>query len=77
MFNVSVDSIKQANNLKSDLLNVGDVLSIPNSLITTYTVKKGESLYSIAKKLNVSVDYLKKKNNLTSNLIRVGQELII
>ena len=77
MYNVSVQSLKEANNLNSDILNVGDVLSIPNNLITTYTVQKGESLYSIAKKLNVSVESLKKKNNLTSNLIKVGQELII
>lgn len=75
-FNVSVDDIKRANNLTSNNLQIGDVLTIPTSS-NTYKVQKGESLYSIAKKFNVSVDYLKSKNNLNSNLISVGQELII
>lgn len=75
-FNVSVDDIKRANNLTSNNLQIGDVLTIPTSS-NTYKVQKGESLYSIAKKFNVSVDYLKSKNNLNGNLISVGQELII
>ena len=43
----------------------------------TYTVKKGDSLYSIAKKYNTSVDSIKKKNNLTSNTLGIGQKLNI
>ena len=42
-----------------------------------YTVKKGDTLYSIAKKLNVDMAELKNINNLVSNLISVGQNLII
>ena len=45
--------------------------------ITTYTVKKGDNLYSIARKYNTTVDAIKKKNNLTSNLLSIGQQLII
>ncbi len=44
---------------------------------TTYTVKKGDSLYSIAKKYNTTVDNIKKKNNLKTNLLSIGQKLII
>ena len=44
---------------------------------TTYIVKKGDSLYSIAKKFNTSVDSLKSKNNLKSNVLSIGQKLII
>ena len=42
-----------------------------------YTVLKGDSLWSIAKKFNISVDKLKAMNNLSSNLLQVGQRLIV
>ena len=42
-----------------------------------YTVKKGDTLYSIVKKFNVDINDLKNINNLVSNLISVGQNLII
>ncbi len=48
-----------------------------NSKIKTYTVKKGDTLYSISRQFNISVDSLKKYNKLTSNTISIGQELII
>ena len=50
---------------------------VDDNSVTKYTVQKGESLYSIAKKFNTTVDEIKRKNNLQSNLISVGQELII
>ncbi len=40
-----------------------------------YTVKSGDSLWSIAKQLNTTVDQLKQLNNLSSNLLTVGQVL--
>ncbi len=42
-----------------------------------YTVKRGDSLYSIARNYNVSVDELKRINNLTSNILQIGQVLRI
>ena len=44
---------------------------------TTYTVKKGDSLYSIAKRYNTTVKDITRLNNLTSNSLTVGQLLII
>ena len=44
---------------------------------TTYVVKKGDNLYSIARRFNTTVDSIKKKNNLKSNLLSIGQKLII
>ncbi len=42
-----------------------------------YIVKKGDNLYSIARKFNTTVDNIKKLNNLTSNNLSIGQRLII
>lgn len=41
----------------------------------TYTVKKGDTLYSIAKANKITVDELKKLNNLKSNTIHIGDKL--
>ena len=42
-----------------------------------YTVVRGDSLYSIAKKFNVSVDSLRELNNLTSSNLNIGDILKI
>ena len=42
-----------------------------------YTVKRGDTLWSIAKNYNVSVSDLKDANGLTSSTLRLGQILII
>ncbi len=49
----------------------------PSAAPTTYTVKRGDTLSSIAAANATTVRKLKKANGLTSNLIRVGQELVI
>ena len=77
--NVSVDQIINLNNLTSSSLSLGQVLKIPASIQpqTTYTVKKGDNLYEIARRYNTSVDEIKRKNNLSSNALSIGQKLII
>ena len=43
----------------------------------TYTVRRGDTLHSIAVKNKISVNELKKANNLRSNSIKVGQRLTL
>ncbi len=43
----------------------------------TYTVKRGDNLYNIAKKYGVSVDYLIELNQLKNNNLSIGQVLKI
>jgi len=79
-YGISVDELKQFNNLKSNLLSIGQILKIPSedsssSNQNTYTVAKGDSLWSISKKFNTTVDILKTLNNLSSNLLSIGQVL--
>ncbi len=101
-FNVTVDDLRRANNLKSDNLRVGQVLRIPGNApspsppsassppvtsppsssssattLISYTVARGDTLSSIARRFNVTVDALRRQNNLKSNNLRVGQTLRI
>lgn len=88
---VSVTQVKSWNNLRSNLIRVGQTLYIhtenPTSSNTladntengqrTYTVRPGDSLWIISQKHALSVDHIKRINNLNSNTIKPGQKLII
>ena len=76
-FGTTVSEIKRLNNLISNTLSVGQVLKIneDNSNPTTYTVQKGDSLYSISNKFGLSVLNLMSYNNLTSTTLQIGQVL--
>lgn len=42
-----------------------------------YTIKQGDTLYSLSKKFNLTVEDLKKMNNLVDNTISIGQKIKI
>ena len=79
--NTTASVLISLNNLTNNNLSIGQQLKIPvssnSSSGTTYTVKGGDSLYSIAKKFNTTVDSIKKLNSLTSNNLSVGKVLKI
>lgn len=79
MYNVSVDDIKKYNGLISNDLSIGKVLKIPNTLnvYDSYTVKRGDTLYSIARKYNTTVDNLRRLNNLNSDSLSIGQVILL
>ena len=78
-YNISVNELKGLNDLDSDELSVGQILKVPSglSLVNTYIVGKGDTLYSIAKKFDTSVNKIKELNGLSNNMLSVGQKLII
>ena len=81
-YNTTVEKLKSANNLKTNILSVGQKLVIPSISVSpevsdTYIVQKGDSLWSIANKFNMTVSELKNLNNLTNNLLSIGQVLKI
>ncbi len=87
-YGITVDELMRYNNLSSTSLQIGQILKIPTTMddgggiiITpiyeNYTVKKGDSLYTIAKKFNTTVDQIRKDNSLTSTNLSIGQVLKI
>lgn len=83
-FNTTVEKIKQLNDLKNNILSIGQVIKIPSTEIIetptttkTYIVQPGDTLYKIAREYNTTINNLKELNNLTSNILSVGQNLII
>lgn len=76
-FDISVNKLKEYNNLTSNLLNVGQKILIPIGEDTTYVVKTGDTLYKIAREFNTTVDEIKRLNNLSNNTLSIGQILIV
>ena len=82
---ISMAQLIKANNIKNNFIYPGQVLKLTAGATTpttpntnsgkTYTVKSGDSLWSIAQKNNTSIAQLKSANNLHSDLILVGQVL--
>src|SRR5690625_1309686 len=65
--NLTVDQLKQYNNLSSDVILVNQTLELEEEKeVITYKVKSGDTLWGIALKHNVTVDELKEWNNLTT-----------
>ncbi|ANU10225.1 polysaccharide deacetylase [Planococcus antarcticus DSM 14505] len=84
-YNVTVAALAKANNIINyNLIQVGQVLTIPNQTtappVTSvkYTVKAGDTLYSIARTYNTTVSIIAAANKITNvNAISVGQVLVI
>ena len=48
-----------------------------NTSLKTYTVSKGDTLYSISRRFDISVEDLKSYNNLKDTTLSIGQELYL
>ena len=82
-FGVSVTELAELNGIKGSNLQIGEVLTIPSSggenpnNMFMYTVKSGDTLYSIAKKYNTTVQKIIDLNYLKSTNLTIGQEIRI
>ncbi|HDK38392.1 MAG TPA: LysM peptidoglycan-binding domain-containing protein, partial [Thiolapillus brandeum] len=91
-YGISVQALMQTNNLKNHRIRAGSYLMIPLSSSTTivasnttaiskrkvrYQVRKGDSLYAIAKQFGVKVVDLKKWNRLADDRLHPGQKLTV
>ena len=80
-FNTTVSALKELNNLISNNLSIGQTLRIPsrdiNEEYTLYTIKTGDSLYSIANQYNISVSDLIDYNALPTTILTMGDTIKI
>lgn len=87
IYNTTVNEIKKINNLKTDNLSIGQILRIPemytkeeNMFLPSYVnyeVKRGDTLYGIARKYNIDPNIIMKDNGLSDNILQIGQILRI
>ena len=85
-FGLSVETIKLMNNMRSNKIIAGKKILVSSTIRHSssdgknyfkYTVKKGDSLFSLAKRYKTSVRQLKSINALKNSLIKVGQKIKI
>lgn len=86
MYNVSVEAIIEANpGINPNMLTIGQIICIPLGPkeecppgTSSYTIRKGDTLYLIAKKYDIPLNLLIKSNpNVNPNNLIVGEVLCI
>lgn len=70
-YNTTVENLMMLNNLTSDVIMIGQRLTLPN--MNMYTIVAGDTLWNIARRNNTTVENLMRINNLNSDLITIGQ----
>lgn len=80
----SVAKLRDLNNLRTTRIQPGQKLSIPGTYVSNsqskghvYTVRRGDSLFTIASRHGISVSDLRNVNGLRNNLLMPGQQLRI
>jgi peptidoglycan lytic transglycosylase D len=87
-FNLSMSKLKSLNNISGNVIQVGQRLRVGEGVGPStepseagdakwYKVRRGDSLWTIAKRFSVSVRDLKVLNNLPSSAIRSGRMLMV
>lgn len=77
-FNTSIESIREENQLTSNLIYIGQPLTIrSNSEINIYYVQPGDSLYTIATRFGMAMEELLRMNRLQDDTIFINQPLVI
>lgn len=91
-YNMTVDELKAMNNLSSNNINAGQMLKVGSSdevavkevvketdvaKSVVHTVKKGDTLYSLARQYGCSVNDIRKWNPAMSDAIKIGERIKI
>ncbi|WP_227763821.1 cell wall hydrolase [Zhaonella formicivorans] len=78
-YGVSAEYVRQTNGLKSVMIYPGQKLWVPDQKVNAYnyTVKKGDTLYNIAKKYGTTPQAIKATTGLKSDYLVPGQALLI
>lgn len=81
-YGTTVDAIKNLNGLSGSNLSIGQVLKIPSAGTAPapyfeYTVRSGDTLWTLAQRYGTTVDAIKRLNGLTGNNLSIGQVLRI
>ena len=81
-YHTTVDAIKRLNGLTSDVLNIGQILKIPQPGTSggsyfEYVVRPGDTLWLLARKYGTTVDAIQNLNGLTGSNLSIGQILKI
>lgn len=81
-YGVTVGELKEWNNLQSNDLTLGQVLTITphsneNSERIIHEVQAGEALFGISRQYNVTIAEIQEWNNLESTNLEAGTELVI
>ena len=83
-FHVSANEIRRINRLKSDTIKIGQRLTLNVTDIkrrrlqnSVYRVRKGDTLFTIAKRMHSSVSAIKDANHLDNHELKPGQRLVI
>jgi len=77
-FSIHPDSLLALNPHLGDSLAEGDVVILPSDRASSsYVVKRGDTLFAIARSTGVGVAIIREENSLSGSNIRVGQRLKI
>ena len=91
-FEIPTAWLRERNKLKNDQLRIGQILLIPHAGNNAnyqassksgatepnyYTVRRGDSLWSIAKQFNTSIKRLRETNKLSSHTLQVNDRLVV
>ena len=79
-FKTSLSELKTSNNLRSNTIQIGQVLIIPSTIsfrVSDHTIQRGETLSEIAEQYRISLLSLRAANNISGDQIIVGQVLKI
>lgn len=78
-YGTTVEAIRQANGLTSDVLQIGQVLRIPvsESPYVEYTVRAGDTLWELSRRYGTTVEAIMQANGLSSTVLQIGQVLRI